>query len=263
MNPMRAREIPWLPRCAILVAALSLFAPAASAQQRSPDGDFKGQGAALCVAAGEVLRDQPGADARIPEDVLAWRQVLHVMDGTEARRQAAVDSARAALRGMTPTVAMAGARALWPNCADRDFRVRYMVVHGSRDRLRFNLAEEPGTAIEAAAVHRLNRSAMCLAAAELFARPRPSRALRAAFRQASPRHPDAAALEAIQRRSRLEIDGSPGSAVGKALVADYARFLINPAPDNREPQGRVNFASGVLRDHCGPGADGGRPAPSP
>lgn len=263
MNPMRVREIPWLPRCAILVAALSLLAPAASAQQRSLNEGFKGHGAALCVAAGEVLRGQPGADARISEDILAWRQILHVVDGTEARRQAALDSARAALGGMRPAVATAGARAIWSNCADRESQVHYMVVHGSEDRLRLNLAEEPGTAMEAASANRLNQSAMCLAAAELFSRPRPSQALRAAFRQASPRHPDAAALEAIQRRSRQEIDGSSGSAVGKALVADYVRFLINPAPDNREPQNRVNFASRVLRDHCGPGAEDGRPAPSP
>jgi hypothetical protein len=253
---MRAREIPWLPRCAILVAALSLLAPAASAQQPSLDEGFKGHGAALCMAAGEVIRGQPDADASISEDILAWRQILHVVNGTEARRLAALDSARAALGGMTPEVKIAGARAIWTSCADRDSQVRYMVVHGSEDRLLLNLAEEPGTAMEAASADRLNRSAICLAAAELFSLPRPSQALRAAFRQASPRHPDAAALEAIQRRSRQEIDASSGSAVGKALVADYARFLINPAPDNREPQSRVNFASRVLRDHCGPGADG-------
>lgn len=254
MNRRRAFEIPSLPRCAIIVGTLSLLAPAASAQQQTLDDGFKGQGAALCVAAGELLRAQPGADARISGDVLAWRQVLHVMEGTEARRQVALDSARAGLASSSPRVAVVSARALWPNCASRDSRVRYMIAHGSADRLRLNLAEEPGTAMSAAAVRRLNRSALCLAAAELFLRASPSQALRTAFPDASPQHPDEAALRAIQERSRLEIDGVAGSAVGKELLADYVRVLVHPAPENREPQGKINFASKVLQDECQPGA---------
>ncbi|HEX8211095.1 MAG TPA: hypothetical protein VF584_13055 [Longimicrobium sp.] len=260
MNPMRVSEVPSLLRCATIVGALSLLAPAASAQQQPLDDGFKGQGAALCVAAGDLLRGEPGADARISGDVLAWRQVLHVIEGTEARRQAALESARAGLASSTPRVKIVSARALWSTCANRDSQVRYMLVHGSADRLRLNLAEEPGTAMSAESVRRLNRSALCLAAAELFLRARPSQALRTAFREASPRHPDAAALRAIQERSRLEIDGVVGSAVGKELLADYARVLVHPAPENREPQSRVNFASKVLQDECQPAA-GSQPAP--
>ena len=258
---MRAYEAPLPLRCAIVAGALSLLAPAASAQQQPLDDGFRGQGAALCVAAGEVLRGQPGADARISDHVLAWQQILHVTKGTEARRQVALDSARAALAGLNPSVAISGARAIWPNCASREFRVRYMVVHGSEERLQLNLAEEPGTAMGAGEARRLNRSALCLAAAELFLRPRPSHALRTAFRDASPRHPDAAALRAIQERSRQEIDAVSGSAVGKELLADYVRGLIHPAPENRGPQTKVDLASKVLQDECQP--DAGSPQPAP
>ena len=251
-------------RFAIPAGALFLYVPAAFAQQAAGDG-FKGHGAALCVAAGELLAAQPGADAGIRDGVLAWRQVLHVMDATEDRRRAALDSARASLAGTNAGGTRPGtiaAQAYWSTaCADRAMQVRYIAVHGSEDRARDNLAEEPGTALGDEARERLKGSASCLVAAELFSRPNPSRTLRAAFQGASPRHPDAGVLQAIRERSRREIDGSPGSAAGKALVVDYLRYLYDGASSGRDPQSFVDRASQLLQERCQPGAGSREPAP--
>jgi hypothetical protein len=249
-------------RFAIVPGALFLYAPAAFAQRAAGDG-FKGHGAAVCVAAGELLAAQPGADAGIRDAVLAWRQVLHVMDATEDRRRAAVDSARASLASERQTgPATIAAQAYWSAaCAERAVQVRYIAVHGSEDRARNNLAEEPGTELGNEATQRLKVSATCLVAAELFSRPNPSRTLRAAFQGVSPRHPDAAVLQAIRERSRREIDGSPGSAAGKALVVDYLRYLYDGASSGRDPQGFVDRASQLLQDRCQPGSGSREPAP--
>jgi hypothetical protein len=251
-------------RFAILAGALFLHAPTAFAQPAAGDG-FRGQGAAVCIAAGEILAAQPGADAGIRDGVSAWRQVLHVMDATEDRRKAALDSARASLArtdergtGMATTAA----RVFWTTaCAERDMLVRYIAVHGSEERARDNLAEEPGTEMAAEAMQRLKVSATCLVAAELFAQPGPSRTLRAALQGASPRLPDAGVLQAIRERSRQEIDGAPGSAAGKALVVDYLRYLYNGASGGRDPQPFVNRTSQLLQDRCQPGTGSRQPAP--
>jgi hypothetical protein len=248
-------------RFAILAGAPFLYVPTAFAQPAAGDG-FKGHGAAVCVAAGELLAAQPGADAGIRDGVSAWRQVLHVMDATEDRRRAALDSARASLAGTNERrTGLIAAQAYWSTvCAERDMQVRYIAVHGSEDRARNNLAEEPGTALGDEARERLKVSAVCLVAAELFSRPNPSRTLRAAFQGVSPRHPDAGVLQAIRERSRREIDGSPGSAAGKALVVDYLRYLYDGASSARDPQSFVNRTSQLLQDRCQPGV-GSEPAP--
>jgi hypothetical protein len=240
-------------RCVILAGALSLLAPAAFAQQAAGDG-FKGQGAALCIAAGELLAAQPGADAGIQEGVLGWRQVLHIVEGTEDRREAALDSARASLASSDnagPGRAANTARAFWSaGCATREMQLGYIDVHGSEVRVRTNLADEPGAELGTEAANRLNMSASCLVAAELFSQRRPSRAFQAALRSANPRHPDAGALRAIQAQARQEIDAAPGSAVGKGLLVDYLRYLFGSASTGLNPQPFVNLMSQRLRDRC-------------
>lgn len=239
--------------CVMLIGALLTAAPAASAQSTARDG-FKGHGAALCIAAGELLAAQPGADAGIRDAVLAWRQILHVMAGTDDERQAAVDSARASLAdGAAAGQGMMAARALWPSaCETRDMQVRYISVHGDEDRVRLRLAEEPGTALEPGTVQRLNVSASCLVGAEVLSRSRPSRPLRDAYRAAGPRIPDAVALQAIRDRSRHEIQAAPGSTVGKELAVDYLRHVYNVAASGGAPQPFVNFVSQVLHERCRP-----------
>ena len=235
-------------RCAIAAGALFLLAPPAFAQQAGGDG-FKGQGAAGCIAAGELLAGQPGADARIRDTVLVWRQILHVMEGTENQRRAALERARASFAPPSgrPEVAKIAAEAMWSTaCAQRDVQVRYAAVHGSADRLRLHLAEEPGTELGAEAVLRLNVSASCLVAAELFSQPRPSGQMRAALRDATPRPPDAGVLREIQERSRREVDAAPGSAAGKALVVDYLRYLYS----GEKSQSFIDRTSQVLQDRC-------------
>lgn len=236
----------------VLVGALMLAAPAASAQSAA---SFKGTSAALCIAAGERLGD---ADTRVRDGVLAWRQILHVMAGTDAQRQTALDSARASLapggEGRAERSAMA-ARAFWDTaCASRDMQVRTLAVHASEDRVRLNLADEPGAEVGAEAAGRLNVAASCLVAAELFGRPRPSRALRAAMGAATPRVPEADVLRAIQAHARQQVDAAPGSAAGKELVVDYLRYLYDTSSGGAAPRGFVNMANQVLRDRCGPAA---------
>jgi hypothetical protein len=250
-------------RCAIAAGALFLLAPPALAQQAAGD-DFKGRGAAGCVAAGELLAGQPGADARIGDAVLAWRQILHVMEGTDEQRRTALERARASFTQPSdgqPGLPKAAAEALWATmCAQRDMQVQYAAVLGSADRLQLRLADEPGTELSAEAVGRLNVSASCLVAAELFSRPRPSGRLRAALREATPRSPDAGVLREIQERSRREVDAAPGSAAGKALMVDYLRYLYTGATSGSNAQSFVNRTSQVLQDRCQPAA-GSTPNP--
>jgi len=251
-------------RCTIVAGALLLLPPAAFAQRAAGHGS-RAMGAALCVAAGERLANPPGADARIRDGVLAWRQILHVMDATEDRRQAVLDSARASLAqvdsiggGMrkTPT------EVLWSvTCADRDKQLAYINVHASEERTRNHLAEEPGTELGAEAVRDLNASVGCLVAAELFSSRSPARPLGRALRDAVPRAPDGGVLQETQARSRREIDAAPGSAAGKALVVDYLRYLFKTASSGSDSQPFVNRASQHLQNECQPGAGNREPAP--
>jgi hypothetical protein len=179
-------------RCATLAGALMLWAPAAFAQ---PEMEGPRENApALCIVAGERL-----ARADVRGTVLAWRQILHVMEATEDRRRAALDSARAARLGQVN----------WPHCASRDYQVRYLVAYAPEERLFYHLAEEPGTVLDAAVARRLNRNARCLAAAELLSGRGRSRSARA-----------------VRTRTIQEIGAAPGSAVGKELVVDVARFIV-------------------------------------
>jgi hypothetical protein len=251
-------------RCAISAGALSLLASKGVAQPAA-EARFRGQGAAQCIAAGELLAGQPGADARIRDGVLAWRQVLHVMDATEDRRGAALDLARASFARADSVGAGMGktaAEAYWSSaCAGRDVQVRYIAVHASEDRARNNLADEPGAELGAEAVRRLNAAASCLVSAELLSSPRPSGSLRTALREARPRVPGPDVLQAIQARSRRAIDDVPGSTAGKALMVDYLRYLFNGASGGSDPRPFVNLTSQHLRDRCQPGAGSGEPAP--
>lgn len=237
---------------ALFVGALLLAAPAAYAQ--ATGDDFKGEGAALCIAAGELLAAQPGADSSLAGQVLAWRQVLHVVEGTEDQRQAAVASAREAMAGNGGTRAANIAQAAWSAaCATREAQIRYIVVHGSEIRTRDNLADEPGAPLDAETVQRLKVNASCIVAADLFLQPRPSRTLRTAFRDADPPLPGPDGLRAIRERARREVDGAPGSAVGRELVVDYLRYLYEGISEGREPQSFINRTSQLLRDHCAAG----------
>jgi hypothetical protein len=249
-------------RILVLSGALLLAAPPAFAQAAA-SGGFKGQGAVLCIAAGEFLTARRVADPGVPEGLLAWRQVLHVIEGTEERRQAALDSARAAMAPLGEVRIgreTLGAPALWAACGRREFQVRYMSEHGSEDRIRDNLAEEPGTTLDPEAVRRLNVSVSCIAAAEIFSRRRPSRPLRDALRAATLPIPDADGLAAILARARRDVGAAPGSTVGKALAVDYMRSIYDGASSGNDPQGFVNYMSLLLRDHCSPA---GSPAPAP
>ncbi|HEX8360311.1 MAG TPA: hypothetical protein VF613_09395 [Longimicrobium sp.] len=219
----------------IVVGALLLLAPAAFAQ---PDTEGPTENApALCIAAGEQLARWPGPPADVPGTVRAWRQILHVMEETEDRRQVVLDSARAKLAGAASNRAALLGQVNWPNCARRDYQVRYLAAYAPAERILYNLPEEPGTPLEAAVARRLNRHARCLAASEL-----------ATIRDADPPPPDAAALQAIRERSIQQIDAVPGSAVGKELVLDVARYILNPTPENKEAQrGVANRASLILQ----------------
>lgn len=188
-------------RATVSVAALLLSAISAFGQATPGEG-FKGQGAALCVAAGEILSAQPRAEASIRDGVLAWRQVLHVMEGTDVQRQAAVEQARVTLmeiRGGDARRPARMAEMTWSvGCARRDMQIKYIAVHGSKDRTQNNLAEEPGTQLPAEAALLLNFSALCFAGGEFFLQPKPSPALRAAFQQAAPPIPNVADLRRMQ-----------------------------------------------------------------
>ncbi len=239
-----------LPR--LVLAGALLSAPAAFAQAVPDQEEFKGYGAALCIVAGELLAQQPGADAGIRDTVLAWRQVMHVLAGTDEQRQAAVDSARASLAA-SDEARVAMLESLWPSvCTVRDMQVRYIASQGDRDRVRLHLADEPGSPLSAAAVDRLNASVSCLAGAELLARSRPARPLRDALRAANPPIPPADVLQAIQVRSRQEIDGLPGSAVGKELVVDYLRYMYDTAASGDGMRAFVSFVSRALQERCLP-----------
>lgn len=249
-------------RILVVSWALLLAAAPAFAQGTASSGGFKGQGAVLCIAAGEFLTARRVADAGVAEVLLAWRQVLHVIEGTEERRQAALDSARAAMAPLGEVRIgreTLGAPALWAACGEREFQVRYMSLHGSEDRIRDNLVEEPGTALDPEAVRRLNVSVSCIAAAEVLSRRRPSRRLRDALRAATPAIPDTDGLAAILARARRDVAAAPGSAVGKELAVDYIRGIYDGATSGNDPQGFVNYMSLLLRDHCS-SADGS-PAP--
>ena len=252
MNPMQACEVPSLLRSAILAGALALLAPAAFAQSGT-DGPEE-NAPALCMAAGEHLARSTGSPlADVPGTVLAWRQILHVMEETEDRRRVVLDSARAKLAGAASNRATLLGRVNWQRCADRVHQVRYLVAYAPAERLLYNLPEEPGTVLEVAVARRLNRNARCLAGAELFSQPSPSRSLRAAFREASPPHPAAAALRAIRERSIQEIGGASGHAVGKELVVDVARYMLNPTPERDETQRDVVNRASLILQSCQPG----------
>jgi hypothetical protein len=207
----------------------------------------------MCIAAGELLAASADPPEGVDEDVLRWRQVLHVVDGTPEQREGAVASARASwaeLELRRAGLGVAGARGFWsPGCSD-DMQIRYIAVHGSEQRARFNLAEDPNEPLDRAVAHRLNVTASCLVAAELLASERPSSRLRRAVRDASPTVPDGAVLNAIQERARQEISVSPGSAVGKALVVEYLRYLYATSSGGEAPQPFVNSASQTLQTRC-------------
>jgi hypothetical protein len=219
-------------RCAAFAGALMLFAPAAFAQ---PDSEGPTENApALCIVAGEHL-----ARADVPGTVLAWRQILHVMEATEDRRRAALDSARAKLAGAASNRAALLGQVNWPHCASRAYQVRYLAAYAPAERILYNLAEEPGTVLEPAVARRLNRNARCLAASEL-----------ATIRDADPPPPDAAALQAIRERSTQQIDAVPGSAVGKELVVDVARYILNPTPESHETHRDVANRASLILQTC-------------
>jgi hypothetical protein len=239
----------------ILACCAAMLVPTIARAQPVADDGFKGGGAALCIASGELLAAQLGASPQIATDVLAWRQVLHVIDATPERRQAAVDGARSSLadasaRSGTGVVA---ARGIWDaSCADRDVQIRYIAVHGSEQRARMNLAEEPGAELSSEAARRITQSASCQVAAELFTQRSPSSRLRIALEGATPSAPDAATLNAIAARSAAELEVQPGSPTGKSLVVDYLRYLYATASGGEAPQAFVNRASRTLRDLCAP-----------
>lgn len=260
MNPRRAAEVPQLLRSAIFAGALLLLAPAAFAQPGTEGPEENAP--ALCIAAGEHLARLPGSPlADVPGTVLGWRQILHVMEETEDRRQVVLDSARTLLAGAASNRTTLLGRVNWQRCADRTFRVRYLVAYAPAERVLYNLPEEPGTALEAAVARRLNRHARCLAAAELFLQTSPPRSLRAAFREASPPHPDAAALRAIRERSVHEIGDASGSAVGKELFVDVARYILNPTPEQDETQRDVVNRASLILQSCHPSVSSPRSAP--
>lgn len=238
---------------AILAALMMLFSPAATAQQPDRDAEYAGGGAALCIAAGELLAASPSAPLGVEEDVLRWRQVLYVVDGTPEQGEGAIASARSSwveLELQRPGLGVAGARGIWSSACFDEMQIRYIAVHGSERRARFNLAEDPNEPLDRAVVHRLNVAASCLVAAELFASERPNSRLRRALRGAAPTAPDRAALNAIQERARQEISASPGSAVGKTLVVEYLRYLYDTSAGEEAPQQFVNRASETLQMRC-------------
>jgi hypothetical protein len=257
---MQAYEVPSLLRSAIFAGALSLLSSAAFAQPATEGPEENAP--ALCIAAGEHLARSPGPPlAEVHGTVLAWRQILHVMEETEDRRQVVLDSARAKLAGAASNRAALLGQVNWRHCADRAYRVRYLAAYAPAERLLYNLPEEPGTVLGVAIARRLNRSARCLAAAELFSQPSPSRSLRAAFRDASPPHPDAAALRAIRERSIQEIGDASGSAVGKELVVDVARYILDPTPEKDETQHDVANRASLILQSCQPAVRRLQPTP--
>jgi hypothetical protein len=232
-------------------AALCLAASAASAQQ--PRDGFEGTGAALCIAAGERLAAQPGAAANIADTVAAWRQILHVVDGTEAEREGAVATARAALAEKdTPADGATLSGALWAeSCAQRGDQVRYVAMFGAPERIQMNLADAPGAELDAEEAERLRASATCLVGAELFSRERSSDALRAALRQARPAAPGPEVLRTVREQARREIDGAPGSAIGRELLVDFLRYLFEMGVGSERVQNMVNGLSAQLNGSCG------------
>lgn len=232
----------------LLLSAVSAFG------QAVPEQGFTGQGAALCVAAGEILSAQPRAAASIREGVLAWRQVLHVIEGTEVQRQAALEQARASLTATSDADVRRSTRMAqmtWSvACATRDMQIRYIAVHGSKDRTQNNLAEEPGSQLPAETADLLNFSALCFAGAEFFLQPKLSPPLRTTFKEAAPPIPNVAVLRRVQDETRKVIDASVGSVVGKSLVVDYYRFLYSSASTGTAPQSFVNQASARLNERC-------------
>ena len=250
-HPWKTLSRRW--RCLAVSGALVLYASAAAGQAVTDDG-FKGQGAALCIAAGELLSAQPGADANLRDHVSAWRQILHVMDGTEARRQAALEEARsslAATRDGDARRANRAAQVTWSvACGTRDLQIKYLAVHASEERRQNHLVEEPGTSLDPEAVHRLNISGLCFAGAEFFLQPKPSRPLRSAFQNATPPIPDGAMLRSIRDRAHKEVDSAPGSTAGKSLLLDYFRFLHSGASGGSNPQRFVDRTSRRLSERC-------------
>jgi len=245
------RQIRWTAVGALSLSAVSAFG------QPVPAREFKGQGAALCVAAGEILSAQPRADASIRDGVLAWRQVLHVMEGTDEQRQEALEKSRASLTrtrdAATRRSALLMAQVTWSaGCAKREMQIRYIAVHGSADRTQNNLAEEPGSQLPPKAAVLLNFRALCFAGAEFFLQAKPSPALRAAFEQTAPPIPNVAVLSHLQGEARKAMDASPGSAVGKALVVDYYRFLYTTSSSGTSPQTFVNQTSARINERCLP-----------
>lgn len=231
--------------------ALALSAPSVVAQES--EAEFKGGGAAMCITAGEFLSASPDAPSGVGEDVLRWRQVLHVIDGTQEQRARAIESSRASwteLETRRPGLGAVGAQSIWTSACSDEMQIRYIAVHGSEQRARYNLAEDPTEPLDRSVAHRLNVSASYLVAAELLATERPSGRLRRALREVSPAAPDSASLSTIQERARQEILTSPGSVIGKALVAEYLRYLYGIAADGDEPQQFVNRASTTLNTRC-------------
>ena len=246
------REVPLLRNTQLLIVACALLLCPSIVLGQQPDAGFKGGAPALCVAAGEVLSRQPGADATIKDAVLAWHQILYVMDGTEAQREAALEEARASFAANEGKRSwLIGARTLWASaCASREMQIKSIVVHASWDRTRDHLAEEPGTELGVDVARRVNFGAACFTAAEFFRKPPASRTLRSALKTVSPPAPDPGTLQVIQERWRKEIDNAGGSTAGKALVLDYYRYLITTSTSNAAPQRFLNRTSQQLRDQC-------------
>ncbi len=238
---------------AVALAVCVALAAQPAIAQGGGDASFAGAGAAMCIAAGEMLAANGGP--RTEDEVRRWRQVLHVMDGTPEQRAAAVENARESLArndGLPPGLMLVAARSLWDAGCARDMQVRYIAVHGSEERALRYLAERLDQPISAELASAINVHASCLAAASLFQQRSPSRALRRALSQAAPAPPSVDQLAAITERASAEIAAADASDVGKQLVVEYVQYLYATAAGGDTPQGFINNASATLNSRCAP-----------
>lgn len=238
----------------LLVAGyLSLAVCAPSFAAQSEISEFRGGGAALCIAAGELLESTADAPKGVSEGVQRWLQVLHVVDGTPEEKESAIESVRASfskIEAKSPGLGVIAVRSAWDSACSNELQICYIAVHGSEQRALLNLPEDPGAPLDQSATDRLNLSASCLAAAELFSFRKPKARLREALSQVAPAAPDSAALLQIQQRAEKAHLASPGSVIGKMMHIEYLRYLYAVAAGGDAPQQFVNNASITLNTRC-------------